>query len=419
MQLTPQDDRLLEDAGAVLDRQNLTRIGVAVSGGSDSCALLHLAAIWAKKAGVILEAVTVDHGLRTAAVAEAKAVAEICAGLGVEHTTLKWTGWDGRGNLQDQARQARYGLMADWAKDRGIGTIALGHTADDQAETFLLRLARGSGVDGLSGMAQSRHENGIDWLRPVLFLERQKLRDFLCRHAIKWFDDPSNEDEKYDRVKARKILKLLEPLGIDKSRLAATAQALQPARRALEWQTGQAAQSVATVRQATVVFDAAKFIALQPEIGTRLLQHALRWVSSAPYPPRRSSLENLQTAIFAQKSSTLHGCRIIAKKNEIRIGREYQAVKDMVCPTDQIWDQRWKFSGPATQGYEIRALGEAGLQQCPDWRSMNMKRACLLATPAVWQKQTLVAAPIAGFGNGWRSSALFGPDHFISSIISH
>ncbi|KPU85027.1 hypothetical protein JI58_00085 [Marinosulfonomonas sp. PRT-SC04] len=395
------------------------RIGVAVSGGSDSCALLHLMQLWAQKVGVTLSAVTVDHGLRKAAVEEAKTVAKTCAGLGVEHTVLKWADWDGKGNLQDQARQARYRLMAQWGAPRGISTIALGHTLEDQAETFLMRLARGSGVDGLSGMAQLYTSAGIDWLRPVLLLERQHLRDYLSRHQIGWIEDPSNQDERFDRVKARKILKVLAPLGIDAARLASTASALQPARQALEVQTQAAARQMVTVQAADVVFDPVGFGGLHPEIQSRLLSHALRWVSSSRYPPRRAALQDLQAAVLAGKSSTLHGCRIITKTSEIRIGREYQAIKDMSCATGVIWDRHWQLSGPDANDFEIRALGAAGLLLCPDWRAAELPRISLLASPAVWQNQTLIAAPLARLGNEWQATARFGLDHFISSLLSH
>ena len=424
MQLTPQEAFLVQSIGDVCERhfgvsQAGGHIGVAVSGGSDSLALLHLMQHWAQTAGVTLFAVTVDHGLRKAAAAEAETVAEICAGFGVEHTVLKWTGWDGKGNLQDQARQARYRLMADWGHARGIAAIALGHTLDDQAETFLLRLARGSGVDGLSGMTQVYKSADMDWLRPALLLERQHLRAYLTRQQIGWIDDPSNEDERFDRVKARKILKLLAPLGIDAARLASTASALQPARQALEVQAQAAARQMATVQAADVVFDPAGFGRLHPEIQSRLLAHALRWTSSSRYPPRRAALRDLQAAVLAGKSSTLHGCRIITKTSEIRIGREYQAIKDLCCATGAIWDRHWQLSGPDAKGFEIRALGEAGLMLCPDWRTADLPRVSLLATPAVWQNQTLIAAPLAGLANEWQATTRFGLDHFISSLLSH
>ena len=125
-------------------------VAVAVSGGGDSVALLLLLQETGARP---LAAVTVDHGLRPESAAEAAAVAALCSARGIAHTLLRWEEPAGAGNLQARAREARRRLIGDWARGRGIGAVALGHTLDDQAETFLLRLARGSGVDGLSGMA--------------------------------------------------------------------------------------------------------------------------------------------------------------------------------------------------------------------------------------------------------------------------
>ena len=414
------DDAFLVDTlGRNIGDTPTGQIGIAVSGGSDSTALLHLMHRWAAKAGVQIKAATVDHGLRAAAAEEAVKVADMCRDLGVEHSILRWAEWDRKGNLQDQARRARYGLIRNWAQVRGIDTVVLGHTLDDQAETFLMRLARGSGVDGLSGMAMRRHDDGVVWLRPVLTLRRQQLRDFLLRHGISWIDDPSNEDETYDRVKARRILKALDPLGIDADRLAGTARDLQHARHALEIQTAEAARRVISIENFDVVTDSGKFSALPAEIRSRLLSHSLCWLSSAQYRPRRNALRDVEQAIEAGRTSTLHGCLITVNKTEIRITRELQAVKDTVCPTDAVWDNRWRFEGPHEKGLELRALGESGLAQCPDWRDTGMPRVSLISGPAVWEKDRLIAAPLAGMGNGWRTKALFGLDHFISSIISH
>ncbi len=419
MQLDPQDELLLQCVGNSFGANPPKPIGVAVSGGSDSTALLHLMHQWAGGAGVTLHAVTVDHGLRDAAADEAKSVARMCASLGIDHSTLRWTGWGGKGNLQDQARRARYRLMAEWASWRGVNTIVLGHTLDDQAETFLMRLARGSGVDGLSGMAMQRQANGVTWLRPMLTLRRQQLRDYLQRYDIGWIEDPSNEDERFDRIRVRKTMQVLEDLGIDARRLAGTAQNLQLSRRALEIQTAEAASQMVMVENFDVVLEVGKFFARPQEIRIRLLSHALCWRSSSEYRPRRSALDDVEQAIGAGRTVTLHGCVIATDKYEIRITREHQAVKETVCPTDAAWDNRWQFDGPHEKGLELRALGAKGLAECPDWRATGMPRTSLLASPSVWRKDSLIAAPLAGLGNGWLTKPLFGLDHFISSIISH
>jgi len=174
-------------------------LGVAISGGGDSTALLLL--LHAARRAVL--AVTVDHGLRPESAAEAAAVGALCAARGIPHDTLVWAEGPESGNLQARARQARRRLIADWARGRGIGDVALGHTLDDQAETVLLRLARGSGVDGLAAMAAVAEGDGVRWHRPLLGIGRGALRDWLRGEGVAWIDDPSNEDPRFDRVRVR------------------------------------------------------------------------------------------------------------------------------------------------------------------------------------------------------------------------
>lgn len=391
-------------------------IGVAVSGGGDSMALLHLACEYYGAAQV--RAVTVDHGLRKAAADEAMMVGRVCDGLKVCHDILRWTGWSGKGNLQDQARRGRYGLITDWAKTRGIKTVLIGHTQDDQAETFLMRLARGSGVDGLSGMAETRVESGIIWARPMLAISRQELRDYLTAKGATWVDDPTNDDESFDRVKARKILKTLAPLGIDAVRLAKTANGLQLARVALEMQTQEAAKNLTQIIDGNVVVARTGFLALPDEIAARVLAHGLVWISEADYRPRKTALTAALDDIRRDKSTTLHGCKIAVRQNNFVILREYQSIKDLTCGGDQIWDNRWRVIGD-DKDVTIRALGPNGLDQCKEWKKTGKRRAELLVSPSVWQEGRLIAAPMAGFGTGWQVKPIKNADDFVSSILSH
>ncbi len=183
---------------------------VAVSGGSDSLALLLLANVWALKNQVMLQAVTVDHGLRAEAAAEAAFVAGICAGLNIPHVTLAWEGIKPSFGIQEAARESRYSLMDDFAHEVGADVILTGHTEDDQAETVMMRSIRQSESGdgrGLSGMSK------LTWLyggtqihRPLLGLSRATLRDYLAEMAQPWIEDPSNLDESYERVRIRKSL---------------------------------------------------------------------------------------------------------------------------------------------------------------------------------------------------------------------
>ncbi|NNF24707.1 MAG: tRNA lysidine(34) synthetase TilS [Rhodobacteraceae bacterium] len=366
-----------------------------------------------------VEAVTVDHRLRAEAAEEAEFVAASCAKLGVPHHVLVWRHGKITGNLQDAARRARYDLIAKWAKRRGLAHVALGHTADDQAETFLMRLARQSGVDGLSGMKPRRKMAGITFHRPFLSFQRQELRSYLRRHDIAWIEDPSNADERFDRIKARRALAALAPLGIGPDELSGVAHNLQMERSALRHCTAAEFARIGAVDRGDLVFEARELARLHPEINRRLLIAALRWISEADYAPRAEALIKLQTAIRHGKSHTLHGCRILTQKKTVRITREARAVRDTECGTRQLWDGRWKLRGPHSRTLRVRALGAAGLAQCPDRKRSGLPRASLLASPGIWHDNNLVAAPLANMGDIWRAELAGNRDDFASFLLSH
>lgn len=206
------------------------RLGVAVSGGPDSCALLLLAA--AALPGRIAAA-TVDHGLRPESADEARFVAQLCEALGVEHAVLPVA--VERGNVQAQARAARYRALAGWAGERGLAALATAHHGDDQAETLLLRLNRGSGVAGLAGVRERGRTPGSDLplLRPLLGWRRHELERIVGMAGLRPVTDPSNLDDRFDRARLRKALDgadWLDPLA-----LAQSAAHLADADEALEW----------------------------------------------------------------------------------------------------------------------------------------------------------------------------------------
>lgn len=368
-------------------------VAVAVSGGGDSMALLELAARHGPPAGVRIHAVTVDHGLRAEAAQEAAMVAGFCAAHDVPHVTLRWTGWDGSGNLQAEARAARYRLIGDWARGQGIGQVMLAHTRDDVAETFLIRLGRASGLDGLAHMAPVFRRHGVLWSRPLLRHDRETLRNHLRSREIPWIEDPSNADDRFARVRARQALAALAPLGIDAASIARSAWALLSAREALERQAA-AVWGAVTLDRGDLILPAHP----DPEIARRLLLAALRMVGGQDHPPRQSALDDLEWRLAEAGRHTLAGCLVRQRGDTIRVAREYQAVKGLVVPAGQVWD-RWQVDGPAEPGMEIRALGE-GIRRC-DWRITGLPRASLMAGPAVWRGAALVAAPLAGLANGW------------------
>lgn len=223
-------DRFAGDLDALAGPE--AALGVAVSGGPDSLALLLLAA--AARPGQV-SAATVDHALRPESAAEASAIAAVCADLGVRHATLR-IDWPEApdSNLQERARDARYSELARWAGDVGIDAIATGHHADDQAETLLMRLARGSGIAGLRGIQRSRPlDGGLLLVRPLLGWRRSELQAIVATAGLTAADDPSNRDRRFDRTRARQMLAAADWL--DPLRLVQAASNCSDAEQALEW----------------------------------------------------------------------------------------------------------------------------------------------------------------------------------------
>ncbi|MFK7836566.1 MAG: tRNA lysidine(34) synthetase TilS [Sulfitobacter sp.] len=398
-------------------------MGVAVSGGSDSMALLYLLREFCQLHQIELRAVTVNHCLRVDAGQEAEQVAARCAKIGVPHDTIVWQGWTGEGNLQKAARDARYAKMADWAREHEISTIAVGHTADDQAETVLMRLSRRSGVDGLSGMNARSLRNGITWVRPLLRTRRETLQGYLTARGLSWLDDPSNDDDRFERIKARRALGVLADLGIGAEVLAEVAGHLSQARQALDWQTFLAAKNLIHMQAGAIVL-CETGMRLQPdEIQRRLLVRALCWISGTDYSPRRGALSTVMSALRKGQGGTLDGCHVRRIRSKIWIFRELNALKNTISATHDVWDRRWRLHPkvPAThdKALHVRALGLAGLEQCPDWRATGYPHVVLQSTPGIWKEERLVAAPVAGFAQNWQMELEGGPDAFFAALLSH
>lgn len=395
------------------------RLGVAVSGGGDSLAMLSLARDWRAKGGSSLYVVTVDHGLRPEAADEAAGVARICGDMGLPHETVRWTGWGGRGNLSDQARRARYRLLADWARRQGLSDILLGHTLDDQAETFLMRLARGAGLDGLAAMRARWMQDGIRFHRPLLGQTRADLRRVLVTRGQVWVDDPGNDDPAYMRVKARQALAALAPLGLTAGRLAAAAQHLADARRTLYGYALNAARDHVRVEAGDILLARDGLATLPDEVARRLLLAVLAWIGGPGYGPRGQAVTQLLEAARLGETMTLQGCLMRGDGRDLRFTREYRAVAGHRVPADMLWDGRWRASGPPIPEAEIAPLGVAGLQTCPDWRAGGLPYASALACPGIWSGAELIAAPLLGWTNGWAMHLTRGKDDLLAALISH
>lgn len=298
-------DRFRADLDTLIDPG--TRFGIAVSGGPDSLALLLLAA--SARPGEF-EAATVDHGLRPESAAEAKMVAELCEEMEVPHAILAIE-WDlpPASAIQEQARAVRYGALAAWMHDRDIGALLTAHHLDDQAETLVMRLNRGSGVRGLAGMRRKSKVPGypdLTLLRPLLSWRRTELERICSETGVEPVSDPSNLDDRFERVRIRRALAAADWL--DPEALARSAENLGWSDEALDWATGQVWAGFVEVGDDEIVY---RDPGAPRDILRRIVAQAIAQLGNEGEPDdlRGRELDRLLSALEGAKATTLRGVR--------------------------------------------------------------------------------------------------------------
>ncbi|MEZ5814170.1 MAG: tRNA lysidine(34) synthetase TilS [Alphaproteobacteria bacterium] len=274
----------------------VSKIAVAVSGGPDSMALCRLLGGWAVERGIEVHALTVDHSLRAESGDEALRVGGWLGGWRqVRHAVLRWDA-PVQSAVQEEARRARYGLMAEYCRAHGIGHLFLAHHADDQAETVLFRLAKGSGLDGLAGMqALQVYDEGLVLVRPLLGFAKDDLTGFCEAEGISYIEDPSNENESFARVRLRKSRDILEEEGLSSKRLNVTAKRLSRARKALDAMAEAAYKEAVLKKDADcIVFNLEVLLEHPEEIVLRCVLKAVGvFRPEADYAPRMEKVEAL------------------------------------------------------------------------------------------------------------------------------
>lgn len=309
------------------DWRDLPALVLAVSGGPDSVALMWLVARWRKSfaRGPRLIAVTVDHGLRVDAAREASEVKRLARVLDIEHRTLRWRGDKPRRGVPAAAREARYRLLVQAARAARATHVATAHTRDDQAETLLMRLLRGSGIAGLSAMARESERDGIRLARPLLGIPKSRLIATLNKAKVAFADDPSNRDTAFTRPRLRALLPLLAAEGGDARGLARLASRLARANAAVELLADGAERYLAiTDGKSLPGFDARAFASLPEEIRLRLLRRSLDRVGHegpAELGKVEALLATLDRAIAAQGGlkTTLAGAVVSLARGRILI----------------------------------------------------------------------------------------------------
>lgn len=400
--------------------ENFPVLILAVSGGADSLAMMHLVARWAQlasnKSHTVVVA-TVDHGLRSESASEAAWVGAQARAVGLSHETLDWAGEKPATGVQDAARTARYQLLAELAlrcHDRGPVAIVTGHTQDDQAETFLMRLARGSGLDGLTGMSASRllgRDDGVQLVRPLLGVARDRLVATLEARGLTWIDDPSNEADHFERVRVRKARTQLEAIGLSNEKIALSASRLERARDALEWASRGLEKTAGLDLHdgAYASLNAGQVFAAPAELRLRLFGRLIAAFGGQEVPPRLSKLEAfVEWLNQPDYEATLGGCIVSRYKDQISVFREPGRVGlpelSLAPGTSAIWDRRFRVSVPSTAGQTVavRGLGAEAYSRLRKGLDGNHLPARAAATlPSFWKGGEMVGVP--------QLPGLFGP----------
>lgn len=399
-------------------------------------ALLLLASRAAKlKQAPRFSVLSVDHGLRPEAGDEVKQVAAWCKALGLAHISLKTPEPLHATRVQEAARQQRYQAMAAWCQKHKAAALLVAHHREDQAETVVMRLLHGSGVNGLAGMSRLQRlhtkAGAVEVMRPLLDVPRAALRAMLEKAGQAWIEDPSNEDTKYERVRLRQQMPHLQAHGLATEQLVAVANHMRQARavfdaQAVAWLQAQAGWSdygyIEICRQ--------PFLALGEAMQKRILAALISYLGGQIYAPKRQRLARLcaRVADAPSGAATLAGCLMRWRRDTLMLGREAAGLGEQKLsqPTRQLWDQRFDvaLSRPqAQQGVYIDALGRDGLAQlkADKWPlPKHVPAAYLHVLPAFFNADGVLAcatlAPRKGFRaardeNKTAFAAIFAPDN--------
>ncbi len=422
-----------------------TALILAVSGGADSVALMHLIARWAKRRPDPRRSIvvaTVDHGLRPDSRREAEWVGEAARALGLPHELLSWEGVKPETGVQDAARTARYRLLAELAwriAGSAPAAIVTAHTMDDQAETLLMRLARGSGIDGLTGMSASRELGGAAHCRlerPLLAVSGARLEATLTARGIDWIEDPSNDSDRFERVRVRKAQHQLDAIGLTHDSVALSAKRLQRAREALEAGASalQAAAGLDLHGGMFASLDARIFQGGAEDLRVRALARLIAAFGGQSEPARLAKLEALVARLQdpAFEGATLGGCIVARHARDICVfrepGRAGLPQLELAPGAFALWDRRFRVAAAPelVAPVVVRALGPDGFarlrRQLEGVAALPPARAAVDTAGLLAGRgatRCAAACPFAGHcrGMGPQRWALFGRISLVEPLL--
>jgi tRNA(Ile)-lysidine synthase len=388
--------------------ESAPHLAVAASGGADSLSLCLLARDWAAARGGRVTALTVDHGLRPASEAEVAEVGAWMARYAIEHRVLRWRGEKPTTALQEKARVARYRLLCGWCRDNAVLHLLLGHNADDQAETVLQRLIRGSGTDGLAGMSALVETAEVRLLRPLLGCRAIDLRCFLRQRGEDWIEDPSNRDPRFFRTRLRASWPALEAAGLGRHTLLTAAERMAEARAAMQDAVITLLAKCCRVHPMGFArLDRAVMAAAPVEIAVKALARVVMMIGGSARECAaeqvRRSYERLLGA-DCRGSATLGRCLLVVRRSELLVCREQRNLPAprIVLPQEEIlWDGRFLLRIMSLERtaspWHVRPM------QKEEWRILRANSANLLerstvplvrgTLPVLCDKHDLAIAP--------------------------
>lgn len=382
-------------------------IALAVSGGGDSLALLLAVDRWRREADrPAVHVVTVDHGLAAGSAEVAARVAGLAEARGLAVRTLHWEGPKPIAAIEAEARRARYRLLAEAARQAGASHLLTAHSLEDQAETFVMRLGRGSGVFGLAAMRAETDLDGLVLFRPFLAVPRARLVATVAAAGLAPHEDPMNADPRFERVRVRRLLPILARAGLTAPVLVAAAARCAGLASEVEDDVDRLVADAVTVDAfAVVTVRRDAFASVPAMVRDRLLVRLLQAIGGGDYPPRAEALGALCTVLSAagQGASrrTLAGVVIERGGKALRLWREFgrSGLPMLDAPPGFIgtWDGRYRVSVPeqAPGGLKVGALGTlrpVGLERSP-----GLPAGAKSALPAVFEAGRLVAIPALGW----------------------
>ncbi len=368
--------------------ENAPHLGVALSGGADSMSLCLLARDWAAGRGGRVTALTVDHRLRPASAEEAEHVAALMARHGIEHRILRWLGEYPTNALQEKARIARYRLLCRWCLDNSVLHLLLGHHAEDQAETILQRLVRGSGSDGLAGMSALVETAHVRLLRPLLDCRSNDLRCFLRRRGEVWVEDPSNRDPRFARTRLRASSTALNAAGLGQAVLFAAARRSAAAKAAMQQAVMALLAKCCRVHPLGFARLERMAMAAAPiEIGAKALARVVTMIGGSANECSVDRARRCYQKLFGgpdRRTRTLGRCLLVDQGSDLLVCRERRNLPppQILCsPGEILWDGRFRLRvrlpGGAAGSWYVRPLSEE------DWRILRSAPTKLRDQPSL------------------------------------